>query len=207
MSGQVCGQPVSWLALERHALGELDAAAADGVSRHLDGCGACRAAMTAIDSDRDRALPPLPDLTLARAARRRRALVAGTAMALAAAAALLLFWRDRGEQPMTAGVRGGDDLGLSLVRERDGDIAHDPRGFRSGDRFKVLVTCAAAGPVTVEVTVRQARRRRPAAAAGRRSGAATGSRCRARSASSGARRRPSASRPARRPTAASCAAE
>jgi hypothetical protein len=141
--------------LERHALGELDAAGAERVSRHLDGCAACRAAMAAIDGDRDRALPPFPDLALARAARRRRALVAGTAMAVAAAAALLLFWRDRGERPMTAGVRGGDEIGLSLVRERAGDIAHDPGGFRAGDRFKVLVTCAAPGPVTVEVTVRQ----------------------------------------------------
>jgi hypothetical protein len=45
---------------------------------------------------------------------------------------------------------------VSLVRERDGDIAHDPSGFRPGDRFKVLVTCAAADPVTVELTVVQA---------------------------------------------------
>ena len=155
MTGQVCDQPVSWLRLERHALGELDAAGAESVSRHLDGCAACRAAMAVIHGDGDRALPPLPDLTLARAARRRRALVAGTAMVMAAAAALLLFWRHRGEPPMTTGVRGGDHIGLSLVRERGGDIAHDPRGFRSGDRFKVLVTCAAQGPVTVEVTVRQ----------------------------------------------------
>jgi hypothetical protein len=77
------------------------------------------------------------------------------ATGLAAVAALLLFWRDREPTTRVAGIKGGE-LDVSLVRERDGEIAHDPTEFRPGDRFKVLVTCAAAAPVTVELTVHQA---------------------------------------------------
>ncbi|HWM85598.1 MAG TPA: zf-HC2 domain-containing protein [Kofleriaceae bacterium] len=148
-----CAGPVSWLALERHALGELDAARAAEVAAHLDGCAACRAAYGAIEADR-RALPPLPDLALAAAARRRRArrAVAAAATALAAAAALLLVWRDREGQLDRV---KGDELTLSLVRERAGDIEHDPAGFRPGDRFKVLVTCADPRPLRIDMTVRQ----------------------------------------------------
>jgi anti-sigma factor RsiW len=152
-----CARPVSWLALERHALGELDRAGADELARHLDGCAACRAAYAVIEADRERALPPLPDVALAAAARRRRTRRVVVATGLAAVAALLLVWREREPTPRFAGIRGGgDDLEMSLVRERDGDIAHDPSGFRPGDRFKVLVTCAAAAPITVELIVHQA---------------------------------------------------
>ncbi|HTE54514.1 MAG TPA: zf-HC2 domain-containing protein [Kofleriaceae bacterium] len=161
MSGSTCtGQPVSWLALERHVLGELDADRAGAVQAHLDACAACRAALGVIESDRDRALPPLPDLALAAAARRRRsrrAVAAGAVAALAAAAALLLVWRDRAApDARLVGSKGGDEVVIGLVRERGGDVALDPAGFRPGDRFKVLVTCARAGAATVEVSVRQA---------------------------------------------------
>ncbi|HYU16380.1 MAG TPA: zf-HC2 domain-containing protein [Candidatus Acidoferrum sp.] len=157
MSGACPGQPVSWLELERYALGELDGAAAADVAGHLAGCAACREAFGTIEADRDRVLPPLPDLVLAAARRRRhsrRALVAGGTL-LAAAAALMLYWRDREANQLTAGIKGGDELTLSLVRERQGDIAHDPTGFRPGDRFQVVVTCAHTGAVTVELSVRQ----------------------------------------------------
>jgi hypothetical protein len=150
------GQPVSWLTLERHALGELGGPGA-AVADHLDACAACRAAMAMIEADR-RAMPPLPDLWRAAAARRRRQRGRwGGALAVAvAAAALLFFWQGRRERaPMVAGVKG-DEISLSLVRERGGDVVHDPGGFRPGDRFKVLVTCAADAPVTVELTVEQA---------------------------------------------------
>jgi hypothetical protein len=154
------GQPVSWLALERHALGELDAVRTAGVGEHLGGCAACRAALGVIEEDR-RALPPLPDLWRAADARRRRrrARWSGAFALAAAAAALVLFWGHRGERaqrgPALAGVKG-DEISLSLVRERGGDVAFDPSGFRPGDRFKVLVTCAADAPVAVDVTVAQA---------------------------------------------------
>jgi hypothetical protein len=147
-----CTQPISWLLLERHALGELPGR---DVASHLDGCEACRAALELIERDRDRALPPLPDLTLARAARRRRqlrALVAGSGVMLTAAAALLLMWRGRDQ--LVAGVKGGE-VSISLVRERDGDIEHEPADFRPGDRFKVLVTCSVSGSIPAQVTVRQ----------------------------------------------------
>lgn len=151
-----CAEPVSWLALERHALGELDPARAASVSAHLVGCAACRAVLDQIEGDR-RALPPLAELALARARRRRRtgrALAAGSALVLAAAAFLLVVRERRGDPPGIASIKGGE-LAVGLVRERAGDVVHDPTSFRPGDRFKVLVTCAVAGPVSAEVSVDQ----------------------------------------------------
>ena len=150
---QACAQPISWLLLERHALGEL---AGQEVSTHLSDCASCRAALDVIERDRGREMPSLPDLTLARASRRRRRLraaVAGGAVALAAAAMLSIMWRGRDDR--IAGIKGGE-LTVSVVRERDGEVEHEPDDFLPGDRFKVLVTCAAAEPVTAHVTVRQA---------------------------------------------------
>lgn len=149
---QACAQPISWLRLEQHALGEP----AGDVEAHVLACESCRAALDVIERDQGRVLPALPDLTLARAARRRRSLragVAGGAVALAAAAVFLFMWRDRDE--MVAGIKGGE-LTVSVVRERDGEVEHEPEDFLPGDRFKVLVTCAAAEPVTAHVIVRQA---------------------------------------------------
>ena len=153
MSAACTGQPVSWLRLEQHALSRDPA-----VARHLDGCPACRACFAAIAADGGRALPPLGDVAMAAAARRRRRRRAGflgSATALAAAAVLLLVLLPRDQKDLP-GIKGGDRLTLSLVRERGGEVAMDPTGYRAGDRFKVLVTCARPGPVEVAVTVEQA---------------------------------------------------
>ncbi len=152
-AAQCIGEPVSWLRLEQHAL------AADAeVARHLGECAACRGCLADIEADRGRALPPLGEVAIAAAARRRRRLRAGfaaTGTALAAAAVLVLLLVGRGDENMP-GIKGGDDLVLDLVRERAGEVVADPVSYRDGDRFKVIVTCAAPGQVSVDVTVEQA---------------------------------------------------
>lgn len=153
MTARCTGEPVSWLRLEQHAL-----APDDQVARHLAGCAACRACFAGIEADRGRALPRLGEVAIAAAARRRRLQRArwlGAATALAAAAALILVVLGRGDETMP-GIKGGDDLVLNLIRERAGEVVADPSSYRNGDRFKVLVTCAAPGEVDVTVTVEQA---------------------------------------------------
>lgn len=146
------GEAVSWLRLEQHAL-----ARDPEVARHLDGCAACRACFASIEADRGRIMPPLGEVAIAAAARRRRLrrtrwLGAATAVAAAAVVLLVVLGRDDENMP---GIKGGDDLVLTLVRERAGEVVLDPTSYRDGDRFKALVTCSAAGEVTVELTVEQ----------------------------------------------------
>ncbi len=50
--------PISFLALERFALGELESSRRTLVEQHLEACAACRAALASINDDA-RALPPL----------------------------------------------------------------------------------------------------------------------------------------------------
>ncbi len=148
------GEPVSWLRLEQHALAPDPA-----VAGHLAECAACRACFGGIETDRGRALPPLGDLAVAAAARRRhwrRVRFLGSAAALAAAAVLILVVLGRGDDRDLPGIKGGDELTVGLLRERGGEVAMDPTGFRAGDRFKVLVTCASREAVEVAVTVEQA---------------------------------------------------
>lgn len=149
--------PVSWLRLERHALGELDAREGREISDHLATCARCRAVADQLAGDAGRALPPLPQIAAHRRRQalppsrrwwrflrgRRQAFVAATAVA---AFALVVALRPR-EQPrvgqpriVTVAVKGGD-VAIEVVRERDGSVAWEPTSFARGDRFKVLVTC------------------------------------------------------------------
>ena len=52
-------------------------------------------------------------------------------------------WPDQvdGELPPSKIAYKGGELTISLVRDRDGAIKHNPEVFISGDHFKVLVTC------------------------------------------------------------------
>ena len=152
-------EPVSWLLLEQLALGELDPVRRRAVEAHLAGCAACRAARDHIEADSARPLAPLPELAVARARRPAPRRLAFAAATLAAAAALLLLIRDRAPDPSPDPSRGGakgGELAVGLVRERGGEVAVDPTGFRLGDRFKVLVTCASPAEVDVDVAVHQA---------------------------------------------------
>lgn len=126
-------EPISWLAIERHAAGEPDpqveaAALADPATR------ACLEA-----ARQARTLRALPAAVVVERPRRRWAIGAGV-LAAACALVLVVVLRD-GVGSRGATVKGGSELVLELVR--------------SGDRYKVVVTCGE-GWLAGEVVVRQA---------------------------------------------------
>lgn len=102
MTPACISEPVSWLALEQLALGELPAARARAVQDHLARCPACRACLDRIEADAP-ALPALPALPARGAAAPPAVapwwrawwprLAVGGGLAAAAAAAVLLVAR------------------------------------------------------------------------------------------------------------------
>ena len=151
------GVPVSWPRLERFASGSLRAAEAAEIESHVTTCDACRACLDEIKADVV-ALPPLPALPDRPVSRLARWLFGGGALALAAAAILLVLVR-RGASDETPGprvaVKGAGEVVLSLVRDRDGAIAYDPRTFVTTDRLKVRVTCDPGPSIWADVIVYQ----------------------------------------------------
>ncbi len=143
-------EPVSWLRLERHALGEREAATV----AHLAACQTCRACADAIAADTFElpALRPAVVIPL----RKKRPLwqIAAPAFALAAAAvvALVVVSRPPPREADRFAVKGGE-LVLGLVRERAGMIADDATTFRPTDRWKVVVTCPPGEAVAPSVSV------------------------------------------------------
>jgi len=140
---------VSWLELELHALGELAAAATARVAAHLDECAACRACLERIHGDQ-RTMPALvvPATRVPRPFWTRWRIawsLAGAAVAAAAVLLVVLRGGDTGDQLAIPGrrahLKGGAEVTVSLVRDRAGAITHDPRDFRDGDAFQLLVTC------------------------------------------------------------------
>jgi hypothetical protein len=186
-TAQTCiGQPLSWLVLERHALAELEGAAARAADQHLAECAACASALGTIKADR-RALPSLPALpdaaqasglgprasggrpqasgdelaeARARSEKRRRWMIGAGVVVAAAAALLLVIIRPKTEQGELVGarvrVKGAGVVVMTLVRERDGNVTFDPPDVRDTDRWKVQLTCAPGGGAYVEVVVEQA---------------------------------------------------
>jgi hypothetical protein len=167
----------SFLRLERYRLRELSAREERMVATHLAACAPCRACLAEVE--REVALPQLPALSsapepaaaadlnmlrdeLARAKRRRRALLSSQiagALALAAAALLMLrplVSRQTSEHvpPERIGMKGGD-VALELVRKRGDAIANDADVFADGDAFKVLLTCPPPLAPRFEVVVYQ----------------------------------------------------
>lgn len=135
-------RPISWLKLEQYRLGELSADEIRRIETHLNECAACRASLDSIRVD-EPVLKPLPEVT--RKAPALRWVTAGAGLAAAAALLLVLLVTDLQkavpEIPGSKiGFKGGE-LQISLVREREGAILHDPQTFAPGDRFKVQVTC------------------------------------------------------------------
>ncbi len=150
--------PVSWLRLERHALGELDASERREIAGHLATCARCRAVADQLAADAGRELPPLPEVAARPAApvlppsrgwwRFLRGRRQGFMVAAAAAFVLVVALRPREQSRVdqtrvvagVVAVKGGD-VAVELVRERDGSVAWEPTSFARGDRFKLLVTC------------------------------------------------------------------
>jgi hypothetical protein len=140
-------EPISWLRLERYAL-----SSADGSEReHLDACEACRRCLDEIQRDVV-ALPPLH----VPAKRRwwRFALPALGALAVAAAILFVLRPRDAARDNV-AYIKGIGDVVIDVVRERGGSVRDDVRTFKAGDRWKVVVTCAATKQVSLDVAIRE----------------------------------------------------
>lgn len=175
MSAGCTGVPLSWLQLERLALGELGGAAQSAAEAHLAACAACHGLLDSIRADAAsppagaRAPTPLPaarveEARAEHAARRRGSRYrrgAGALFAMAAAAAVVLVV-GRGhegdelsmERLPAARVRvKGGELAVTLVRERDGQIETGASVYQRGDRFKVLLTCPPPSEPWVEVTV------------------------------------------------------
>lgn len=163
MTAPACiGQPVSWLRLERLALGELAPTAAAEVRAHLAACPACAAALARITDDQR----PLPRLLAAVAPARvrwwrRPAAWCGGAAVVAAAAAAVALVPTAGERarPGSAAAvvhtKGAGAVAITLVRERGGAIGFDPDDVAPGDRWKIELSCAP-GPVAwVDVAVIQ----------------------------------------------------
>lgn len=157
------GEPVSWLRLERFALGELGGDTARDIAAHLGQCPACKASLDRIETD-DRVLPLLPAIP-ARAPQRWWSLpkLAWSGGLLAAAAALLLIvviGRDPAgtEAPRTAApprlhVKGAGEVVVTVVRDRGGAVTMEAATFEPADRFKLQVTCTHAAEVFADVVV------------------------------------------------------
>jgi hypothetical protein len=160
------GEPVSYLRLELHQLGELPAAEARAIEAHLHACDACRACQAEVQREVTLpALRPLPETERAGGGRvlpqrPRAGLRWALGGGLAAAAALLLVLRLGGPgmeppsvPPARVGVKGGE-LALTLVR-RHGQALADPARFAPGDAFRALLTCPPGQPVRALLVVYQ----------------------------------------------------
>ncbi len=152
MKARCIGEPVSWLRLEQWRLGELAEPERASIAEHLAKCAACAACATRIDTDEALDLPPLalgaPRAGAVVPVRPRRRRFLANAGALAAAAALILAvgrsWRDRTVAPLDRSEVTqikGDGMAFVLVRDDGGRVTDGQGFFRSGDRFKALVTC------------------------------------------------------------------
>lgn len=155
------GQPISWLRLERYALGELPDPERRDVASHLASCPTCRACSEQIWKAAAPELPPLPRRIAPapkRAARSRNTSTVWPIWAAlaSAAAAILLFLQGPGlEPPSRRHVKGGD-FALEIVRVDAATQLQQPTHFAPGDRFKALVTCPPNWRGVAGVSVHQA---------------------------------------------------
>ena len=154
--------PISWLRLESYFLGELDQASSTVIESHVEACDACRSCLQSIQAEQHLPLPGL-EVPAPRESLREKlgawfqwpglSLTAATAVAVVAA----VIWVE--PQTTDTGWSGqgvkGDGLVSSLIRERGGRITKDPSGFVSGDRFKLVLTCAPPQTLHWDVAVYQ----------------------------------------------------
>jgi hypothetical protein len=167
MSAGCIGEPISWLRLERYALGEVPASERAAIDVHVAACPLCQRCLGELEAPI--ALTPLPTAATHTPGWferwRQYWLGAGAVTLVAAAAVLLLVLRPARPVPSEApappparvAVKGGD-LAIDLVREHAGSTATDPMLFADGDRFKVLLTCPP-GDRLVDVMIEQDRLR------------------------------------------------
>lgn len=138
MSRSCIGEPISWLELERHALGESAQAAA--IDQHLHECVACEDVAKEIGLDERRMPALLVPLSSPRPSSRRWFWF----FAMLPAAALLLLWLrvpPAGERAMKGFATKGGDATMLLIRESQG-VLLEPSHFSPNDRFQVEVSCS-----------------------------------------------------------------
>lgn len=141
-------EPLSWLALERYALGELTESERAQVEQRLAQSEEDRACLQSILLD-DTVMPALPVPRLVSAAERSAASTARRARRswalsggiLAAAAALVFALLDDGAVPRSRTVYDGSKGGEVAIAVHGARQGGDARTFAEGDRFKLLVTC------------------------------------------------------------------
>jgi Putative zinc-finger len=162
MTAGCIGEPVSWLRLEQWRLGELAEAERARVTEHVAACPLCAACAAHIEADEAIDLPVLARqpaaLVRPRRSRGLRLLTSAGALAAAAAAIVVVASTRHGTNPAVVD-RGetvrpkGDAVAFVLVRD-DGERVTEAQGvYRSGDRFKALVTCAPGASLTFELVV------------------------------------------------------
>jgi hypothetical protein len=138
-----CHEPISWLRLEHFHLGELPQEEHSLIRTHLDACPHCRAMLAEIEDDA-RTLPPLPETASSPTLPwYRRAFTIYTLGPVMAAAIALVMLLPTTTDPQLPGARvawKGGELAIALVRERAGVVKQDPRAYRDGDRFQVLLS-------------------------------------------------------------------
>lgn len=150
------GEPISWLRLERHAIGPRAAQ----IDEHLAACPACKRCFDDLRADVV-ALPPLvvPGAAPKRARAWWQFAVPAFAAAAAALAIVVIIRRpapSASTHALLAGVKGVGDVSLVLVRERRGAIRDDVATYAPGDRWKIAVTCAATGGAWLDLGVTEA---------------------------------------------------
>jgi hypothetical protein len=152
-------EPISWLRLERYALGELSDVERSEVSQHLAACAACNSCFARIEHD------PVPQLTFLETAAADRTQRRGrrwttwpvwAGLASAAAAALLLLRPAHDAVPGARRHVKGGDFALELVRLDAENRVQEATHFDPADRFKALVTCPPAWRGAVGIVVYQA---------------------------------------------------
>jgi hypothetical protein len=150
------GEPISWLALEQHALGELDGERAAAIDASADAdTRACLELTRQPRTLRSLPLQAAPAPSWIERLRRRWAVGAGVLVA-ACAVVLVIALRGDGDRLGGGTVKGGGEPEIELIRERHGAVTPAATRFRDGDRFKLVVTCAPDRRLTGEVVVRQA---------------------------------------------------
>jgi len=146
---EVCiDQPVSWLRLEMYALGALDAEQRSAIEAHINVCAACAHCLSRIEQPQVLPTLKLPERAPSLRIRLWQRCVAhwpqlSLGFALASVMLLSIWPKTTKQLPEISSrvrVRGGE-IAITLLREHQGMVTEDPKVFKQGDRFKVLVTC------------------------------------------------------------------
>ena len=144
-----CSTPISWLALERHHLGELAKEEKQRIDDHLAECDACASMLKSIATkDDERPLRPLRTKKKVVSLREwivaRPQVVALAGLAVAAAIIFLIGRTPKNPEnmdPRSDRIKGSADIGFTLVREDNVVLPEAGGPYRDGERFKALVTC------------------------------------------------------------------